>query len=108
SDLPRIRSAPVKVTGALLCGQSSAAFGYAEPEIRHIMTEDRSRNYDIIIVGGGPAGLSAAVYAARSRRRTLLIERGVTGGQIALTNEVENYPGIDSVNGFELAQTMQR
>src|SRR5207253_8650903 len=72
------------------------------------MTEDRSSNYDIIIVGGGPAGLSAAVYAARSRRRTLLIERGVTGGQIALTNEVENYPGIDSINGFELAQTMQR
>src|SRR5947199_195860 len=43
-----------------------------------------------------------------SRRRTLLIERGVTGGQIALTNEVENYPGVESINGFELAQTMQR
>src|SRR5947207_14283934 len=72
------------------------------------MTDQRSNEYDIIIVGGGPAGLSAAVYAARSRRRTLLIERGVTGGQIALTNEVENYPGVESINGFELAQTMQR
>ncbi len=72
------------------------------------MIDRRSSEYDIIIVGGGPAGLSAAVYAARSRRRTLLIERGVTGGQIALTNEVENYPGIESINGFELAQTMQR
>ena len=72
------------------------------------MTDQRSNEYDIIIVGGGPAGLSAAVYAARSRRRTLLIERGVTGGQIALTSEVENYPGIESINGFELAQTMQR
>ena len=72
------------------------------------MADQRSTDYDIIIVGGGPAGLSAAVYAARSRRRTLLVERGVTGGQIALTNEVENYPGIESINGFELAQNMQR
>jgi thioredoxin reductase (NADPH) len=77
-------------------------------DIRHTMSEERSSEYDIIIAGGGPAGLSAAVYAARSRRRTLLIERGVTGGQIALTSEVENYPGVETINGFELAQTMQR
>ncbi|HEY8173180.1 MAG TPA: FAD-dependent oxidoreductase, partial [Dehalococcoidia bacterium] len=46
------------------------------------------------------------LYAARARRRTLLIERNVTGGQIALTNEVENYPGIDTINGYDLAENM--
>ncbi|HXK33810.1 MAG TPA: thioredoxin-disulfide reductase [Dehalococcoidia bacterium] len=64
------------------------------------------REYDIIIVGGGPAGLSAGLYAARARRETLLIERKITGGQIALTAAVENYPGIDSINGFDLSQAM--
>ena len=64
--------------------------------------------YDIIIVGAGPAGLAAGLYAARARRRTLLIERKVTGGQIALTSDVENYPGIDCINGFDLAQAMHK
>jgi thioredoxin reductase (NADPH) len=66
------------------------------------------RHYDIVIVGAGPAGLAAGLYAARARRRTLLIERKVTGGQIALTALIENYPGIEEVDGFELGQTMQR
>ena len=63
-------------------------------------------DYEIIIVGAGPAGLAAGLYAARARRTTLLIERKVTGGQIALTADVENYPGIDSINGFDLATAM--
>lgn len=67
-----------------------------------------ANEYEIIIVGAGPAGLAAGLYAARARRKTLLIERKITGGQIALTNEVENYPGIESINGFDLSQAMHR
>lgn len=67
------------------------------------------RKYDIVIVGGGPAGLAAGLYAARALRRTVVIERNVTGGQIALTGLVENYPGFpDGINGFDLAQAMQQ
>jgi thioredoxin reductase (NADPH) len=65
-----------------------------------------TREYDIVIIGGGPAGLAAGLYGARGRRKTLLIEKGVVGGQIALTDVVENYPGAPQVNGFDLAQTM--
>ena len=66
------------------------------------------RQYDIVIIGAGPAGLAAGLYAARARRKTVLLERGVTGGQIALTSVIENYPGMDEVDGFELGQLMQR
>jgi thioredoxin reductase (NADPH) len=65
-----------------------------------------ARDYDIVIIGGGPAGLAAGLYAARGRHRTVLLEKGVIGGQIALTELVENYPGVPQVNGFDLAQTM--
>ncbi len=65
-----------------------------------------SQEYDIVIIGGGPAGLAAGLYAARGRHRAVLLEKGVIGGQIALTELVENYPGVPSVNGFDLAQAM--
>jgi len=68
--------------------------------------EAAEREYDIVIIGGGPAGLAAGLYAARGRHSTLLLEKGVIGGQIALTELVENYPGVPTVNGFDLAQTM--
>ncbi len=67
-----------------------------------------TNEYDMIIVGAGPAGLAAGLYAARARRNAVLIERKITGGQIALTNDVENYPGIESINGFDLSDTMHR
>jgi thioredoxin reductase (NADPH) len=65
------------------------------------------KEYDIVIIGAGPSGLAAGLYAARARRSTLLIEKNITGGQIALTAVIENYPGIDEINGFDLGQSMQ-
>lgn len=59
--------------------------------------------YDLIIIGAGPAGMTAAVYASRANLSTLMIERGVPGGQMANTEEVENYPGYDSILGPELS-----
>lgn len=68
-----------------------------------------AEEYDIVIIGAGPAGLTAGLYAARARRTTIVLERNVTGGQIALTSLVENYPGFpEGVNGFDLAQAMQQ
>ena len=62
--------------------------------------------YDIIIVGGGIAGLSAAVYASRAGKRTLLIEKSLCGGQIVNSPRVENYPGIVSISGYELSAAL--
>jgi thioredoxin reductase (NADPH) len=68
-----------------------------------------TQDYDIVIIGGGPAGLTAGIYAARALRKTLMLERGVIGGQVATTDRIENYPGYpDGVNGFDLAQDMLR
>ncbi len=67
------------------------------------------REYDIAIVGGGGAGLTAAIYAARSARSAVVFEGRVTGGQIATTDIVENYPGFPAaVNGFDLAMSFQQ
>jgi thioredoxin reductase (NADPH) len=59
--------------------------------------------YDLIIVGGGPGGLSAGIYAMRAALKTVLIEKGVPGGQINLSDEVENYPGFEHISGAELS-----
>ncbi|MBU3213719.1 thioredoxin-disulfide reductase [Clostridium estertheticum] len=65
--------------------------------------------YDTIIIGGGPAGLSAGLYASRSRMDTLIIERAEFGGQVATTNEIDNYPGsIENCTGATLSKRMKQ
>ena len=62
--------------------------------------------YDTIIIGAGPAGITAALYAARSNLKVALIERGIPGGQMNNTSDIENYPGYTNISGPELAEKM--
>lgn len=68
------------------------------------MTEEKI--YDVVIIGAGPAGMTAAVYTSRANLSTLMIERGIPGGQMASTEEVENYPGFETILGPELSTKM--
>ena len=63
--------------------------------------------YDIIIIGGGCAGLTAAVYARRAGKTVLLLENNSFGGQISLTSEVENFPGFMNISGGELSERLR-
>jgi thioredoxin reductase (NADPH) len=73
------------------------------------MAAKTKKEYDVIIIGGGPAGLSAGIYTSRARLNGLLIERGVVGGQITDAELVENYPGFaQGISGAELGQLMQQ
>ncbi|MBO8125967.1 MAG: thioredoxin-disulfide reductase [Firmicutes bacterium] len=65
--------------------------------------------YDILVIGAGPAGYTAGLYGARAGRRTLMLDSGIGGGQLATTFRIENYPGVaGEVSGFELAETMKK
>lgn len=64
--------------------------------------------FDVMIIGAGAAGLTAGIYASRARLSTLILNEGAVGGQMVLTNEVANYPGVETTNGYVLANTMKK
>jgi thioredoxin reductase (NADPH) len=72
------------------------------------MAMNEAEAYEVIIVGGGPAGLAAGLYCQRAALKTVLFEKGPLGGQIAISKEVENYPGVEGITGFDLAEKLLR
>jgi len=69
---------------------------------------DAKNHYDTIVIGAGPAGLTAGIYLSRARLRTLILNEGTVGGQIVLTHEIANYPGVESISGYQLANIMKK
>jgi len=69
---------------------------------------ESSAHYDVIVLGGGPAGLTAAIYLSRARVKTLVLTEGTPGGQMTLTHEIANYPGIEKINGYMLGSVMKK
>ncbi len=72
------------------------------------MNQHRDERYDVIIIGGGPAGMTAGLYASRAKMKTLLLEKMGCGGQSVITDWIENYPGFpEGTSGCELAAKME-
>ncbi len=65
-------------------------------------------HYDLIIIGAGPAGLSAGIYASRAKLKTLILNEGTTGGQLVLTHSIANYPGVEETSGYLLGSVMSK
>jgi thioredoxin reductase (NADPH) len=71
------------------------------------MSSNPTTVYDTIIIGAGPAGLSAGLYASRGNLKTLILEKGIVGGQLQVTHEIENYPGMDHMTGPQISDAME-
>ena len=69
---------------------------------------DTNSHYDAIVIGAGPAGLTSGIYLSRARLRTLIVNEGTVGGQLVLTHEIANYPGVESISGYQLANIMKK
>lgn len=71
--------------------------------------EKKTENYDVVVIGGGPGGMTAALYAGRARLKTLLIEKSLIGGMATYTSEIENYPGFpEPIGGIALTELMNK
>ncbi|MBX3007821.1 MAG: FAD-dependent oxidoreductase [Melioribacteraceae bacterium] len=68
---------------------------------------ETNNHFDVIVIGGGAAGLTAGIYLSRAKMKTLILNEGAVGGQMVLTHEIANYPGIESISGYELARKMK-
>ncbi len=66
------------------------------------------QHFDVIVLGGGPAGLTAGIYLGRSKAETLILDTGMPGGQMVLTYEIANYPGVESISGYQLSSVMKK
>ena len=99
-----------KPAGDIVAPESKAAIeAFLAGVLPQRRQEAEERIYDMIVIGGGPGGYTAALYAARAGLETLVLERLSAGGQMALTHQIDNYPGFaQGIGGFELAEQMQQ
>jgi thioredoxin reductase (NADPH) len=67
-----------------------------------------NNHYDAIVIGAGPGGLTAGIYLSRARVKTLILNEGIVGGQMVLTHEIANYPGVESISGYQLSNIMKK
>ena len=69
---------------------------------------ESNNHYDAIVLGAGPAGLTAGIYLSRAKLKTLILDEGTIGGQMVLTHEIANYPGVENISGYQLANIMKK
>jgi thioredoxin reductase (NADPH) len=69
---------------------------------------EKANHYEAIVIGAGPAGLTAGIYLSRARLKTLIVSEGTVGGQMVLTHEIANYPGVESISGYQLSNIMKK
>jgi thioredoxin reductase (NADPH) len=67
-----------------------------------------TNHYDTIVIGAGPAGLTAGIYLSRAKLKTLIVDEGIAGGQMILTHEIANYPGVENISGYQLSGIMKK